>query len=134
MATSSGLVAELDKGRILLVDDDVACGEAYSRVLRRAGYQTYVAADFRLALEILESDRALDLLLIDIVMPGSVNGLALSRMARMRRKDLKVIYVTGYHIPGAEREALGPILMKPVDEERLVAEVERALAESKATD
>ena len=60
-------------------------------------------------------------------MPGSVNGLALSRMARMRRKDLKILYVTGYSIPGAEREALGPILLKPVDDQQLVAEVERAL-------
>jgi DNA-binding LytR/AlgR family response regulator len=66
-------------------------------------------------------------LLIDIVMPGSVNGLALSRMARMRRKELKIVYVTGYTIPGVDREALGPILLKPIDDDRLVLEVERAL-------
>jgi CheY-like chemotaxis protein len=95
--------------------------------LRNAGFQVSAAADFRLALEILEAEQPLDLLVVDIVMPGSVNGLALSRMARMRRKDLKILYVTGYSIPGAEREALGPILLKPVDDQQLVAEVERAL-------
>jgi DNA-binding NtrC family response regulator len=119
--------AAVDKAHILLVDDDAACCEAYSRALRRAGFQVSVASDFRPALEILEADRPLDLLVIDIVMPGSVNGLALSRMARMRRKDLKILYVTGYSIPGADREALGPILLKPVEDDQLVLEVERVL-------
>jgi DNA-binding NtrC family response regulator len=127
MATSSVPAAEVERGHILLVDDDAACCEAYSKVLRNAGFQVSAAADFRLALEILEAEQPLDLLVVDIVMPGSVNGLALSRMARMRRKDLKILYVTGYSIPGAEREALGPILLKPVDDQQLVAEVERAL-------
>jgi DNA-binding NtrC family response regulator len=127
MATSSVPAAEVERGHILLVDDDAACCEAYSKVLRNAGFQVSAAADFRLALEILEAEQPLDLLVVDIVMPGSVNGLALSRMARMRRKDLKILYVTGYSIPGAEREALGPILLKPVDDQHLVAEVERAL-------
>ena len=98
--------------------------------MRKAGYAVSTAADFRLALEILEAEGPLDLLMVDIVMPGSVNGLALSRMARMRRKDLKVLYVTGYSIPGVEREALGPILLKPVDDERLVGEVGHVLADT----
>lgn len=111
------------KAHILIVDDDAACAAAYSAVLRGAGYGVSVAPDFRLALEILESDQPLDLLLVDIVMPGGVNGIALSRMARMRRPHLSVLYVTGYQIPGAEEEALGPILFKPIEPEALVAEV-----------
>jgi CheY-like chemotaxis protein len=128
MASVSESALAVAKGQILVVDDDAACREAYCRVLRKAGFEVSAASDFRLALEILEADKPLDLLLIDIVMPGSVNGLALSRMARMRRKNLKILYVTGYSIPGAEREALGPVLMKPIEEEQLVQEVERALA------
>jgi DNA-binding NtrC family response regulator len=127
-ATADQTVAASERAHILLVDDDVACGEAYSRALRQAGYVVSVATDFRLALELLEAEQPLDLLMVDIVMPGSVNGLALSRMARMRRKQLKIMYVTGYNIPNAEREALGPILMKPVDDEQLVTEVNRILA------
>lgn len=115
------------KGHILLVEDDEACSAAYSTALRHAGYQVTVASDFRLALEVLEAEQPLDLLLVDIVMPDSVNGIALSRMARMRRPDLKVLYVTGYHIPGAEDEALGPILLKPIDDARLISEIGRVL-------
>jgi DNA-binding NtrC family response regulator len=129
-ATACDPVATVGTGHILLVEDDQGCREAYSRALRKAGYAVSTAADFRLALEILEAEGPLDLLMVDIVMPGSVNGLALSRMARMRRKDLKVLYVTGYSIPGVEREALGPILLKPVDDERLVGEVGHVLADT----
>ena len=115
------------KGNILVVDDDKICGEALCQVLTGQGYDVTLATGFQTALEILEAERPLDLLLVDIVMPDGVNGLALSRMARLRRRDLKVIYMTGYSIPGAEREALGPILRKPVDNDVLLEEVGRLL-------
>jgi CheY-like chemotaxis protein len=114
--------------RILVVDDDPAFGDAIARVLRAVGFEVSLAPDHRLALEDLESTRPIDLLITDIVMPDRVNGVALSRMARMRRPDLKVIYLTAYDIPGVEDEAAGPVLRKPIDEDRLVAEVRRVLA------
>jgi CheY-like chemotaxis protein len=115
------------KGNVLVVDDDKICGEALCQVLSGQGYGVTLATGFQTALEILEAERPLDLLLVDIVMPDGVNGLALSRMARLRRRDLKVIYMTGYSIPGAEREALGPILRKPIDNDVLLEEVGRLL-------
>ena len=113
--------------RILVVDDDKICGDATARVLRAAGFEVSLAPDHRLALEDLESTRPIDLLITDIVMPDRVNGVALSRMARMRRPELKVIYLTAYDIPGVEDDAIGPVLRKPVDEDRLVAEVRSVL-------
>jgi DNA-binding NtrC family response regulator len=113
---------------ILLVEDDLAFGEAGKKILRDAGFEVCHAEDFRLALEVLEGSQPIDLLLTDIVMPQRVNGLALARMARMRRPGLKVIYMTGYDLPGAEKEALGVVLRKPIDNDVLIAEVERALA------
>jgi CheY-like chemotaxis protein len=113
--------------RILLVDDDLAFGDAIARVLRAARFEVFQAADHRLALEDLESTRPIDLLITDIVMPERVNGVALSRMARIRRPGLKVIYLTAYDIPGVEDEVIGPILRKPIDDEDLLAEVRRVL-------
>jgi len=77
--------------RILVVDDDPACGDSTARVLRAAGFEVFLAPDHRLALEDLESTRPIDLLITDIVMPDRVNGVALARMARMRRPELKII-------------------------------------------
>ena len=96
------------KRHILLVDDDKTFNEAVGQLLRRAGFEVTQATDFRVALEVLEAEGQIDLLISDIVMPSSVNGIALSRMARLRRRDLKVLYLTGYNIPGIENEALGP--------------------------
>jgi DNA-binding NtrC family response regulator len=114
--------------RLLLVDDDPIFGEAAASALRTAGFEVVLAPDYRLALEDLESTRSIDLLITDIVMPNRVNGIALSRMARMRRPRLKIIYMTGYDISGVEDQALGPILRKPIDVNRLITEVKRALA------
>jgi CheY-like chemotaxis protein len=116
-----------DRGHILLVEDDDSCREALARVLRREGYAVSPAPDFRDALDILESEQRIDLLLTDIVMPNRVNGVALSRMARLRRQELKVLYMTAYNIPGIDREALGPILRKPIDDQELISEIERSL-------
>ncbi len=116
--------------RILLVEDDETWGETLGRVLRDAGFDVEVTRDFGPALEALGGATPIDLLIADIVMPTSVNGVALSRMARMRQRDIKVIYVTGYDIPGIENETLGPVLRKPITGEELIAEVERVLAAS----
>lgn len=116
------------RGHILVVDDDETNGAAMGQVLQKSGYSVRVMAHFQPALEALEGDTPIDLLLTDIVMPSRVNGVALSRMARMRRRDIKVLYVTGYDIPGVEREALGPVLRKPVSDEDLLAEIGRLLA------
>ena len=54
--------------------------------------------------------------------------MALARMGLMKRRTLKVIYVTGYDLDGIERSAHGPILRKPVPDETLLLWVQRALA------
>lgn len=128
MRPGAGLDGIHAKQRILLVDDDEVFREATAAVLRTAGYEVRPAPDFRLALEILESDEAIDLFLVDIVMPDRVNGLALARMARLRRPDIKIMYVSGYDLPGIETEALGPIIRKQVDDESFLARVAALLA------
>ena len=68
----------------------------------------------------------LDLLITDIVMPNGVNGFALARMARMRRLDLNILYLTAFDLPA--EEAGGKIVRKPIPLELLVLEARRALA------
>jgi CheY-like chemotaxis protein len=127
MAADKTQVEGPEKKHILVVDDDEAFREATAGVLRTAGYEVWTAPDYRLALEILEDGTPIALLLLDIVMPDRVNGLALARMARLRRPNIGVIYLTGYDIPGLETEALGPIIRKPTDHDVLLDQVARAL-------
>ncbi len=117
---------EARMSRILVVEDDDGTRYALSKTLEAAGFAVAQAHDYRDALPILEGGGHVDLLLIDLVMPG-VNGFALARMARMRHLDIKVVYVTGYDdIPVIE--AMGPILRKPVDPETLIATIRRELS------
>ncbi len=131
MVAVTGPTGTLAKSHILVVDDDDGFREAATRILRSAGHEVSPAPGYRMALEVLEGDKAIDPLILDIVMPERVNGFALARMARLRRPDIRVIYISGYDIPGLEGEALGPIIRKPIDDDALLAVTARALQPEK---
>jgi len=111
---------------VLLVDDDEGFRYATAKALRNTGFEVMDVPDYRGALEALESNRSVDVLVTDILMPDRIHGFALARMARMRRPNLKVIYLTAYHLP--IDEAVGTVLRKPVTDTVLADEIRRALA------
>jgi CheY-like chemotaxis protein len=113
--------------RILLIEDDRVFLRTLELVLKSAGFEVVAVSDYVPALQHLDSDERIDVLLTDIVMPDRVNGLALSRMARLRRPGLGVVYFTAYDIPGVEDEALGQILRKPFDTDQLLQAIGREL-------
>ena len=115
------------RGNVLLVEDDAFFRESSAKGLRQAGFTVHIAADHRGALDILDDDRPIDVLCTDIVMPEGLGGVALARLARLRRPNLKVLYVTGYEIPGIADHAKAPVLQKPVMTSQLVAEIGRLM-------
>ncbi len=113
---------------ILVVDDNQPCTEAIGLLLQNAGYQVSVARYFTDALAILECAPPPDLLITDIVMPNSVNGAALARMARMCNPSIRVVYITGYDIPGIDRKTFGPLLRKPLADDQLLTTIATELS------
>ena len=111
---------------ILFVDDEDGFRYATTKALEKAGFAVTAERDYVGALKQLESDRPIDLLLTDVVMPDRLHGFALARMARMRRRSMKVVYITGQDVPTSE--AMGSVLRKPIGEEALVDEIRRVLA------
>jgi len=114
--------------RVLVVDDDRAVREVTAGLLTDLGYGVIEAGSGGAALEVLDQDQAVDLLLLDFAMPG-MNGAELAREARMRRPDLPILFVTGY----ADTEALPPIdregvLRKPFRQEDLAERLQAVLA------
>jgi CheY-like chemotaxis protein len=93
---------------VLVVEDESVVRDLVVDVLRELGYRTVEAADGQAGLRILESDARIDLLISDVGLPG-LNGRQLADMARRRRPDLKVLFMTGY----AENAALAGGFLDP---------------------
>jgi CheY-like chemotaxis protein len=82
---------------ILIVEDDEAVRSLVREVLDHNGYRILEAEHGEAALEVWKQHRdGIDLLLTDMVMPGSVNGLELARRILADQPNLKVIYTSGY--------------------------------------
>jgi CheY-like chemotaxis protein len=128
-ATEKKRNARAGRPVVLLVEDDAGFAYATSRILEQVGLEVVVLLDVNQSLDVLESGRAIDLLLTDVRMPGMPHGFALARLARQRRPQLKVLYVTAVRdLPPHELEgALGKVLYKPVPPDVLVREVQAAL-------
>jgi DNA-binding NtrC family response regulator len=124
---TAALMHETRAPRVLLVEDDQIFLRTLELVLKDAGFDVLAVSDYIPALKHLDSGEQIDVLLTDIVMPNRVNGLALSRMARLRRPGLGVVYITAHDIPGAEEEAEGQILRKPFDSDQLLLAISREL-------
>ncbi len=116
----------MPNAKILVVEDEAANRYSITKVLEKAGYDVRGVPDHREALYILNTEEPLDLLITDIIMPDRVNGFALARMARMRKPDLKVLYMTAFDIPTDEAE--GKVLRKPISDTDLVSEVRACIA------
>jgi two-component system cell cycle sensor histidine kinase/response regulator CckA len=112
---------------VLIVEGDEASRAVIETALRGGGFAVIGVAGYVPALALLDGPQAVDLLLTDIEMPG-IHGLALGRMALVRRPRLKIIYLTARAPGAAVQEASGPILAKPVTGDQLLEEVARQLA------
>ncbi|CAN5789949.1 hypothetical protein BH11MYX2_BH11MYX2_33390 [soil metagenome] len=93
-SNTSAVVVSRGTERILLVDDDWHVRHAAARALRSRGYTVHEAENGRAALRILD-DRAIDILVTDVVMPG-MDGRRLFEAAHRRRPELPVLFMSGY--------------------------------------
>ena len=81
---------------ILVVEDESDLRALFARMLRDMGYQSLEAGNGEEGLRILRRpDRAVDLVLTDIAMPG-VNGRELGNQVAREFPGLPVLYMSGY--------------------------------------
>lgn len=115
--------------KVLLVEDEPLVRDMVRVFLERAGYGVESAGT---AEEVLEgwSERAVDLLLTDVMLPGQT-GIELAAALRAQRPNLKVVYMSGNVADPASRESvLSPdtrFLSKPFSRASLL-EVIRSLS------
>ncbi|MFC7051110.1 response regulator [Hansschlegelia quercus] len=82
--------------RILVLEDDDAVRAAVADLLVMIGYSVRQAVTTREAAALLDGQEPFDLLLSDVVMPGTPTPPDLARLARLARPSLKVLFMSGY--------------------------------------
>ena len=117
---------------ILVVEDCDEIRDLAATMLKWHGYTTLLADCPQTALDIYQQNpKGIDLLLTDIIMPGT-NGLSLARQLRQQRPDLKVVFMTGYtaalHGPKATCPLPRWLLGKPFTRTQLIDMIEGCLA------
>jgi two-component system cell cycle response regulator CpdR len=117
---------------ILVVDDDLSMLSFIKTALERADHQVTGCNNGKDALEALKQSQDIDLLLTDIVMPG-MDGIELSKEAKVLLPDLKTMFISGFSVNTADTNTKisfkGNLMAKPFHLKDLIAQVEKLLAE-----
>jgi signal transduction histidine kinase/ActR/RegA family two-component response regulator len=119
---------------ILAVDDDPAVRSTTADILKGLGYSVLQADSGEAALELLDQEGMIDVLLTDVVMTG-MSGPELARRARQSQPRLPIVFISGYADPGgtAKDVLMHPLVRKPFRPAELRYQIEAALAGSHAS-
>jgi DNA-binding LacI/PurR family transcriptional regulator/signal transduction histidine kinase/ActR/RegA family two-component response regulator len=121
--------------RILVVDDEAVQLRTAQRLLQHLGYAVETAQSGERAIELCASSggNGFDLLIVDMVMPGGMDGLATVARIRHTQASQKVLIASGYapdHLNDAARQRGLPWLAKPYTLSGLASAVRSTLAGS----
>lgn len=115
---------------ILLVEDEPAVRELSKQILERHGYHVLSADSGHAALALAEQAPDISLLVTDMMMP-EMNGWQLAQTLLEQRKELKVLFVSGYSRDTSMPNRLDPRrmgwLQKPFSPARLADRVHSML-------
>ncbi|MFH1155039.1 MAG: sigma-54 dependent transcriptional regulator [Pseudomonadota bacterium] len=116
--------------KILIVDDEKNYPTILGEVLKEEGFSPVTASSSLMALDILK-DQCVDLVLTDVKMPG-LSGIDLLGIIKETYPDLPVIVMTAHGSVEMAVEAMQKgaytYILKPFDNDALVAHIEKALS------
>jgi hypothetical protein len=121
---------------LLVVDDDEKTVEMVQELMELKGFEVLPATSPEEALQVLDAHPGpIDLLITDVVMPGT-SGYVLSEQVKRRRREIRVLFMSGfvvvpahYGLSGEDRglEPGAAILAKPFTGSRLHEKVREVL-------
>jgi CheY-like chemotaxis protein len=115
---------------VLIVEDMPSVRMFVAEVLADAGYRCTQVGDIETALERLQTDLTIDLMLTDVGLPR-MSGRELADVARGWREALPILFMTGYAENALNRQVfLGEgmdMLVKPFQISELLEKVRRSL-------
>ena len=112
---------------ILIVDDDSAVREVTGSILEDLGYVVLKSGSGGAALDLLDQQSNVDLVLLDFAMPG-MSGVEVARQIKSKYPAIPILFVTGYADKNALRDVGDErIIKKPFIGEELAEKVNTAL-------
>jgi CheY-like chemotaxis protein/signal transduction histidine kinase len=110
---------------VLLTDDDLRNTFALSKLLKKHGMHVVIADNGRMALNALKENKAIDMVIMDIMMPVMDGYQAMKEIrAQKEHKNLPIIALTARAMPEEQEKCMAAgandYLTKPVDTERLL--------------
>jgi len=126
------------KAKILIIDDERNIRRSVEMILKGAGYEVSEAASSSEATSKL-ADQSFDLVLLDIVMPGSeLDGLQfLPALKQLPHRPTTIIIsgnATIQNAVTATREGAYDFIEKPISKDKLLIAVKNALAQRQLTE
>jgi CheY-like chemotaxis protein len=120
---------------ILVVDDDAAVRELTVHALEALNYRVLEADSGPVALDLVRANQPVDLILIDLVMPG-MSGRDLATRLRVEHPNQVIVFMSGYDDLSGTDDPFADemVIKKPFKLVELAAAVERALGEGHGTD
>jgi two-component system response regulator PilR (NtrC family) len=116
--------------RILIVDDEEVLRDVLDAVLRREGFEVVMASSGEEALAVLDEDDNIDLVILDIMLPG-ISGIDTLRALRISNPSLPVIIITAFSSIDGAIEAMKHgafhYIPKPFKNEEVILTVNKAL-------
>jgi CheY-like chemotaxis protein len=129
-ATPSIVTGQKGSGEVVLVvEDEDIVRLLVVEVLNDLGYRALEAVDGSSALRILQSAQRIDLLITDIGLPD-VNGRQVADAARVKRPNLRILFMTGYAETAASSaflEAGMEIVTKPFTMDNLAVKIQHVV-------
>jgi CheY-like chemotaxis protein len=109
---------------VLITEDDPDVLIIAAETLRLLGYEVHTATNATEALAILNQGTPIDILFTDIVMPHSMNGIALAREARRLRPEIRVLLASGYSRDRMDADEDMVFISKPYQMPELAQQLE----------
>jgi len=110
---------------VLVVEDEMVLRMRAVDIVEDAGFTAVEAVNADEALSILESRSDISLMLSDIQMPGSMDGLKLAHAVHDRWPSIKIILVSGQvKVSDTDKPADSRFFGKPLEVKQMIAELQ----------